>query len=156
MVATELLVRVAELRDLRKASADALAALAAKRAEFQRDNIALVEAAQLSEQAVDAAETALKAVAAARLADDPTSPLCPGLKVKSFATLAYDAATAFEWAKSAKLALIPEQLDKKSFEKIAKATPLPFVTYGSETRVEIVSDLDKALAGEPAETVEVS
>ena len=61
-----------------------------------------------------------------------------GTEVKLYETLAYTEADAMTWAKESGMCLT---LDKKGFEKVAKATALPFVTKGEEPRVSIASDL---------------
>ena len=61
-----------------------------------------------------------------------------GAEVKLYDTLAYTEADAMAWAKESGMCLA---LDKKGFEKVAKATDLPFVTKGEEPRVSIASDL---------------
>jgi hypothetical protein len=54
--------------------------------------------------------------------------------------LVYDAAEALEWAKAHDMALA---LDKKAFETIAKASPLPFVTVEESVTVTLPTDTTK-------------
>lgn len=63
--------------------------------------------------------------------------------------MSYDDTAALAWARETKMALVPESLDRKNFEKIAKATPLPFVTYRQEPRVTLATQLNAALLVEP-------
>lgn len=107
--------------------------------------IELDESDVAAQDMVDA-ERNVKALAeAAYRATGDVMP-APGITVKLFTKLRYSAAEAFAWARDTHMALIPEQLDVKAFEKIAKATTLPFVTTETEPKVTIASDLDKALA----------
>jgi hypothetical protein len=77
---------------------------------------------------------------AARAAYDATGDRKaePGAEVKLFDMPRYDDAEALEWAKGSGMCLT---LDKKAFEKVAKATALPFVTIEQEPRVSLASDL---------------
>ena len=61
-----------------------------------------------------------------------------GAEVKLYETLDYPESDALAWAKESGLCLV---LDKKGFEKVAKATDLPFVTKREDPRVSIASDL---------------
>ena len=97
-------------------------------------------------------EVQAKALAIAAYELDPDSAT-PGVTVKLFSTMEYDAGAALAWAQEKRMALVPESLDVRGFEKIAKATVLPFVTYGSEPRPSIATDLGRHLPPLPA-TVE--
>lgn len=145
MTNTELLSRVVALRDCRRTAAERAAELAAKREAFDRENAVLIQTTKLAQDAVAAAETSVRAVAGEVYATTQDAKLCAGVTVKLFDVLSYDAAKAFEWAKQTNMALVPESLDKKAFEKIAKATTLPFVAIEKEPRVTIATDLDAAL-----------
>lgn len=147
MVATELLIRVAELRDARKTAAQVAEELAAKRAAFDAENAVLLSTAKLADEAVRAAETSVRAVAAAEYEKTQEAKLCPGVTVKLFETLHYEPSAALAWAREHQMALIPESLDKKAFEKIAKAANGVGGSYIIvEPRVTIAADLDAALA----------
>lgn len=92
-------------------------------------------------RAVDAAATADAALRAAVLEafrDTGDVAPAPGCKVVQRTVLDYDAAVALDWAKGSGLALT---LDKKAFEKVAKATPIPGVTIRQEPSVTVASDL---------------
>ena len=69
----------------------------------------------------------------------------PGVEVKLFEVLTYDAMKAFAWAKEHQVAL---SLDKKLFESLAKSdgNRPDFVAVNQEPRSQIATDLDKALA----------
>lgn len=72
---------------------------------------------------------------------------CPGVEVKVGTVYEYDKAAAWEWAQKSNLCIIPAQLDDAAFQKIAKATPLPFVTTRDEPKAQIAKDLLAALDG---------
>lgn len=155
MVAMELLVRAAALRDLRRREAEIASALAAESAAFQATHAALIESVRQARNATAAAETALKAIAQEEYKQTAETKLCPGITVKLFETFTYDEQVAYRWCKQAGIAINPESLNRKEFEKIAKASPLAFVEYVKEPRVQISEDLDKALASVDGATAEV-
>jgi hypothetical protein len=65
-----------------------------------------------------------------------------GVGVKVIKILDYDIKEAYEWAIRHNMATI---LDVKNFEKVAKASPLEFVTYGEKLTATIATDLSKYL-----------
>lgn len=88
-------------------------------------------------------ETQVKALAHA--IDPHTST--PGVTVKHFATMHYELPAALAWAQATRMALVPESLDVRAFEKIARASvgALDFVRYGEVLKATIASDLAKHL-----------
>lgn len=109
----------------------------AKRAEFEASIAEDVGALTEAKSWVDEATDEVKAVALAQYEADGTRKF-DGCEVKLFTKMDYPEDKAFAWAKESGLALA---FDKKAFEKIAAATPLPFVTEVKEPRVTIASDL---------------
>ena len=95
----------------------------------------------------NAAEQVVRALALAHYHATQDKAPTPGVSVKLYEELGYDDAEAFAWAKEKQMALVPESLNRKAFEKIARATPLDFVNFIDEPRVQIATDLDKALGG---------
>lgn len=75
-------------------------------------------------------------------AETGAKKLAPGLGVRVSQILFYDQEQAFAWAQNHKLAL---QLDKKAFEKIAKADPPEFVFFEEKITPTIASDLSEYL-----------
>ena len=67
----------------------------------------------------------------------------PGVEVKVGTKLVYDPSVALAWGWDHRLALT---LDKKAFEKIAKASPLDFVGIEANPYVAIASDLGAVLS----------
>ena len=61
-----------------------------------------------------------------------------GVGIRERTVLTYDGKVAFDWAKSHKMAL---QLDKKAFEKIAKADNPGFVKITTEATATIATEL---------------
>jgi hypothetical protein len=74
----------------------------------------------------------------------------PGLEIKISRVFSYTEAEALAWAKKTGMCLIPEALDKSAFEKVAKATTLPFGSFDDVPKVFIGSQLNAALYLEPA------
>lgn len=113
-------------------------------AEFEAANAALFEQLKKSVETVNLAETRLKADALAQFRLDGNRKPAPGLEVKDFMVLDYLEEEAMAWGLKTGMAV---KLDKVAFEKIAKATPLDFVSFHYEPRCQIATDLDKALEG---------
>lgn len=113
------------------------AALAYRSENFARENAWLVEDKRTADALVAAAEADVKSLARAHY--DATEDKTPfkGVTIKEFDVLVYDPAQAFAWAQEKKMALVPESLDVKAFEKIAGVTPLSFVTKKKEPQVQI-------------------
>ena len=109
----------------------------ARRAEFSASLAGDLDALAFAQREVDEYTNEVKAEALAEFEANGTKKF-DGCEVKVFTKLDYPEADAFAWAKESGLALT---LDKKAFEKIAKATPLPFVVEVQEPKVTIASDL---------------
>ena len=62
-----------------------------------------------------------------------------GVGIREVTVLTYDDKIAFDWAKAHKMALM---LDRKAFEKIAKADPPDFVKITTEPHATISPDLE--------------
>lgn len=154
----ELLTRVTELRDLRANAAEHAAILKTKQAEFAAEHAALLLDVKASVNAVAAAETAIKAIALTDYAAGEIQKPVPGVEIKLFTVLEYDADKAFAWAKKTGVALVPESLDADAFTKIATASPasFDFVSLTKDPRVQIGKDLDKALASVDAPSAEAT
>ena len=68
-----------------------------------------------------------------------------GVAIREVTKLDYSDDAAYLWALSHQMSL---RLDKKEFEKIAKATPLYFVTITTEPQATIAQDLSEYVKGE--------
>jgi hypothetical protein len=95
--------------------------------------------------AVEAEDSAIRGLAMVAYETTGSKAPAPGVTLVVTKTLRYDDADAFAWAKQTGMALQPESLDRKAFEKIAKAAPLPFVTVEEVPAARIASDLTAAL-----------
>ena len=96
--------------------------------------------------ACDAAEERLKEMTLDAYRATSDKHPAPGVDVRIVRTLFYLAQPALEWAKAHGLAL---QLDTKAFEKIAKVTPLPFVTITEVPQATIAQDLSEFVDVQP-------
>lgn len=134
------LVKLAEARD---GMAVAKALVDAKRAAFEASIAEDVAALNEWKSLVEARTEIVKDEAMKKYEAHGTKKF-DGCEVKLFTKLDYPKDKAFEWAKESGLALT---LDAKAFEKIAAATPLPFVTETKEPRVTIASDLSAFVGG---------
>lgn len=142
---------IAAMRTVVDARAEAFAATEAlklKREQFAADNAALLTHEKEKKLEVERAEANAKVLIALHYSQTKDTAPVAGATVKLFKTLRYDAARAFAWAKEKGMALVPEQLDVKAFEKIASATPIDFVTHDVEPRVQLATQLNAALYAE--------
>ncbi len=74
----------------------------------------------------------------------------PGGSIRLITHLEYSDSDALTWAKLHQLALIPESLDRRAFEKHARVDHLPWVTIVEEAQTTIDSDLSVFLKEEAA------
>jgi len=95
--------------------------------------------------ACNEAEGALREMAIEKYSETGDKAVAPGVAVKIFEVLDYEPKEAFKWAMAHQIAL---SLDKKSFETLAKATPLEFVTIKEEPRAQIAQDLTNCTKGD--------
>lgn len=135
---SELDIAMLALKDARQAEETAKAALKAKREEAERGYLTESTAAADATATRELGEAAVRAlVVEAFLRTGNKNPHAKASVVES-SKLKYDAAEAFAWAQDHKVAIA---LDAKAFEKIAKATPLPFVTTEVTPTARIATDL---------------
>jgi len=115
---------------------------------FKQDTAALSISIAEAKSRVLAEEGSLRAMALAAYERDPENKHpAPGVWISVKTTLDYDAAEALAWARSTRMALMPESLDAKAFEKIAKASPasFEFVTVVPVPSATLATDLNAAL-----------
>ena len=91
------------------------------------------------EQEVKDNEATLRNLTLKAYAETGNKAPAPGVGIREVTILEYDKKIAFDWAKSHKMAL---QLDKKAFEKIAKADTPDFVTITTEPQATIATNLE--------------
>jgi hypothetical protein len=131
---------------LRVAVARNRAAVAELRVEFQNTHHGIFDALREAEGMLLEAETQLKGAAEAHYLATGDKHPAPGVAIRERDTFSYTEADALAWAKQTGMALVPETFDRKALERIAKATPLPFVVTIVEPQVTLATDLDAALA----------
>lgn len=137
---------IRELASRRRDRDDVARQLKALRDAFEAENARLINFVRVAGEQVAEQEDAVRALARAAFDATQDPKPAPGVEVKQFKKYRYDEGEAFAWAKRAQIALVPEKLDVRAFEKIIAATPLEFVRAEIEPRVQIATDLDKALA----------
>ena len=99
----------------------------------------------------DRAETALREAALGVYQQTGEKKPAPGVEVKLRTNLIYEEAAALVWASEHKIALA---LDKKAFEKVAKASPLPFVLVEQTPFATIATELGEHYGPKEAPTPE--
>lgn len=100
-------------------------AIAALTKQWEEANAELVKERGEINTKLDETDKELRAAVIAAYETDPSKKtVAPGLSVRVTEKMVYSEDAALEWAKDHGLALA---LDRKAFEKIAKATPLAFV-----------------------------
>ena len=150
---TSLIGRIIELKELRAGAAIWTAKLKARHEDFDRENAQLIQFVRETAVEVDAAETALKAVALQVHENTGTKKPAPGVEIKMFKEYAIDEVAGLAWATEKQLCLIPARLDLAAIKKLATVTPLPFVLIAEVPKATIATDLSKldlAGIGEPA------
>jgi hypothetical protein len=103
------------------------------------------EANQLGSDCASA-EAVLKASSLAHYEQTKATRPTDGVQVKIYTRLEYDPEMADRWTRERGLARIPERMDVRAFEKIARATPIEFVVEKREARVTISTNLDKFIS----------
>lgn len=131
------------LRDARAYEAEQAAKVKALREAFESTIAEDVAALQDAKARTELAERNVKESALASYRETGDKKPLVGAEVKVFTKLEYAEPDALAWAQNTGLCLT---LDKKAFEKVAKASQLPFVREVEEPRVTIATDLAKALA----------
>lgn len=156
MTAPELLrAQLAEVAARRAARDAAVAELKAKREQFDRDYAEIIDEAARTGMMLAESENSARALIVAIYQSDPqkNKQIADGAAVKVTKVYTYDAGKALAWARETKMALIPESVDRKALERIAKATPLPFVTITEEPSATLASDLSQYLDVAPVQAL---
>ncbi len=105
---------------------------------WNKEHQELLDALTQSGADVAAEEAKLRELTLLAYAETGNKAPAPGVGIRERAVLTYDGKVAFDWAKSHKMAL---QLDKKAFEKIAKADTPDFVKVSTEAIATIATEL---------------
>ncbi len=129
----------------RLAAAAASGEVKRRRLEWEGQNRAYIEYAQLCSVELVEAEADLRVMALERFAETHDKAVCPGVSVRIVTRLAYTLTEALAWAKRTGIAL---SLDVKAFEKVARTGICgEFVNPIEEAQAMIATDLGKTLAG---------
>lgn len=134
----ELTVALLTLRETREQEAAAKATVKNARDAFEASIADTLSAATDATNARELAEATVRGLAVAVYLESGNKAPAKGVSVVESSKLKYDAEQAFQWATEHKVALA---LDTKAFEKIAKASPLPFVTTEVTPSARIATDL---------------
>lgn len=94
--------------------------------EFELSNAELIKDLSDKRLEVDQLEIDIRAAALQEYKETGKKTLAGGVGIRVVSKMNYADVDALDWAKKHSLAL---SLDKKTFEAIAKAQPLPFVEY---------------------------
>lgn len=131
----------------RRAASAERAKLTQAKAEFDVSNAELLAAVTVGNNIEAVAERELRNLVVAHYDSTGETKPMAGAEIIFRSEFAIDTEAALAWARtSMPSALIPEQLNEKVIQKIAKASPLPFVVETKVAAVRIASDLDAALA----------
>lgn len=140
---TPLLERVIQLADLRDRAARSCALLQLRTEEFQRANAGLIKNLKERSAAADAAEIALRAVAAEEYERTKERKPAPGIEIKLYKQYDINEVAGLAWAKEKDLCLIPASLDVAAIKKLATVQALSFVMVSEIAKVTIATDLSK-------------
>lgn len=138
--------QLAEVARLRAVADNANAWLKAKREEFEASISTEVQSVNVARAALAESESNARALIVAIYETSGDKKPAEGASVRLTTKLTYTDEDALAWAREKKMALIPESVDRKALEKIAKVTPLPFVTITEEPSATLASDLSQYLA----------
>jgi len=145
----ELRAKVAELHDLRIASADADHIAETREAELLAAMTDESGAARAAADLVQTAEREVKALAIDLYRLDPSSKqVAPGVSIAVRVGVNIAPAEALRWATSHDMFLLPVTADLKAMEKFCLATTLPLdlaATVVETPTVRLASDLSAAL-----------
>lgn len=147
--------QVAELARLRQERETLLAELETAEAKLNTaPEMAAVREAQakLNEKnaEVTGAENTVRLFALGAWEESGYKKPAPGVSVRVFTKIKYDAGQAMQWCRANAPIMIKETLDKANFEKVAPSLSGAPVTIEQEPRIYIDSDLSGYLAPEPA------
>ena len=110
--------------------------------EWETQHADLLNSVGLLGQQQGEAETRLRELTLQAYAETGNKAPAEGVGIRERTVLTYDGKVAFDWAKAHKMAL---QLDKKAFEKIAKADTPDFVKVSTEAIATIATELNNLI-----------
>ena len=106
--------------------------------KWERINKTLLDGLVVTREEVAKSEAKLRVLTLLAYAATGDKAPAPGVGIRERVVLTYDGKVAFDWAKAHKMAL---QLDKRAFEKIAKADTPDFVKVSTEAIATIATEL---------------
>ena len=148
--ATALTDQVRRVDVARRSLAATAAALAERRAEFEREHAALLREHKERQLQVQEQELRLRDMAVLEFSQTGDRKPAPGVSIRMATEIRYDDEAAFAWAKQSGMCLT---LDAKAFDAIARHNPLPFVTREDVPTATIARDLSAAVGADEPEEV---
>ena len=144
--------QVRRVAEARRRLAESEAAFAEREQAFTDANAELLAQMKVDTDLVGQAEGTLRALTLAHYEQTKEKKPVEGVQVKEITTLSYSETEALAWAREKRLALKPESLDVKAFEKIVAAlVEKPrFVLEVVTPRADITRDLSAVLVVEVA------
>ena len=109
---------------------------------WEKANSELLESIESNTAALSGHEELLRQMVLETYSENGEKNPAPGVGIREYKKINYEPAVAFDWAVNHKMAL---KLDVSAFEKIAKASPLEFVTITTVPQATIAADLSEAL-----------
>lgn len=143
----------------RRANAETCASLVKTlRDDFEAEHAEVIAAAATAKAALADAEASARALIVAIYETTGSKAPAVGASVRVSTKLEYDPAEAFAKAKAMGVAVIPESLDVKAWEKIVKASPatFPFVRVVEQPSATLASDLSAYLAPAPSDAADLT
>jgi hypothetical protein len=148
--AEQIAVQVRQVAGLRRRRDEWTTQIVEAEAAFWESIRHLTEEAEQLGCGCEEAEATLRTSTLAHYEQTREARPAAGVQVKLYTRLEYDQEKADSWTRERGLAripekIIPETLDRRAFEKIARATVIDFVVKKQEPKVTIATDLEKAL-----------
>ena len=137
---------IAEVAKLRRLTAEQYERKKDSQEKWRLDNQGLLADLDIKEEALSIAEGALRKMTIEAYRQTGEKQPAPGVGVRVTTRLRYELNKAFEWAQDHHIAL---KLDVGTFEKLAKAQPLPFVEMIEDAQATIAADLQKTYEEAP-------
>jgi uncharacterized protein (UPF0212 family) len=135
-----------ELHEARLQAALDAEAVRVAREKWEAEHFAIIQVAKDSAAKVSELDTAIRTLAVSRWENTGEKKIVDGVDVKVGKDYIFDADEAFAWAQvNARVAILPESLDKKVFLGLCKddATRPGFVTVEEKPTATIATDLGK-------------
>jgi len=141
----------------RRAKAETCASLVkVLREDFEAEHADVIAEAARAKAALAESEANARALIVAIYETSGDKKPAEGASVRLTTKLTYTDEDALAWCRETKMALIPESVDRKALERIAKVTPLPFVTITEEPSATLASDLSQYLAPAPSDAADLT